>query len=132
MVDWSVGAYAINLTDLYFDSGRNLYADSALSANRLAAFGAGNQTEYTQGASFFKVRELVISYNLPAKWINGLWNRFASARISLTGYNLWGIWHYDGLDPEVTALGAQNLTRGVDITPYPPARSYFLGLNLGF
>ena len=132
LLDWSVGAYAINLTNLYFDTGPFLYSDSAVSAARLASYGGGNQTQYAEGASFFKVRELVISYNLPAKWITGLWSRFASARISLTGYNLWGIWHYSGLDPEVTAFGAQPLTRGVDVTPYPPARSYFLGLNLGF
>ena len=85
-----------------------------------------------QGGSFLKVRELSVSYTLPASLISHVGiRRFSSARINLSGYNLWGIYRYRGLDPEVNFDGAQNVGRGVDITPYPPARSYFLGLNLG-
>ncbi len=131
-VDWSRGADVINLTDLYFDIGPGLYADSARGANRLAAFGAGG-TPYLEGASFFKVRQLTASYSLPPRVVNRIgFGRVTTMRLSLSGYNLWGIYKYKGLDPEVNFDGAVNVGRGVDITPYPPARSYFLGLDLGF
>ena len=130
-LDWSRGADIDDLTDLYFDIGPKLYADSALGAQRLAAFGAGG-TPYLQGGSFLKVRQLTASYTLPPRFVSRIGiSRISSVRINLSGYNVWGIYKYRGLDPEVNFSGSVNVGRGVDITPYPPARSYFLGLNLG-
>src|SRR6185312_13033336 len=112
-------------------SGPQLGADSAYYAKQLAAFGGGAQP-FVQPASFLKVREVSVSYNLPASLVSRIgFGRLTSARISLNGYNLWGIYNYHGLDPEVTATGNQAVGRGYDITPYPPARSYYLGLDLG-
>ena len=72
------------------------------------------------------------SYSVPPRLVNRFgFNRVTSARLSLNGYNLWAVFHYHGLDPEVSAFGNLAVGRGYDVTPYPPARSYFLGLNLG-
>jgi TonB-dependent starch-binding outer membrane protein SusC len=131
LIDWSRGAYVDNLTDLYFDTGKQLYADSAYGAQRFGQFVTGG-TPYLQGASYLKVRQLTGSYTLPTSVVSHIgFGRVTSARIDLSGYNLWGIYKYRGLDPEVNFSGAVNVGRGVDITPYPPARSFYLGLNLG-
>jgi TonB-dependent starch-binding outer membrane protein SusC len=132
LVDWSRGGSTINLTDLYYDSGPQLWADSVASAKRFSAFAAGG-TPYVQDASFVKLREMSLSYDLPGfifKWFDH--GRIDNAKIQLSGYNLLSWFKYPGLDPEISVNGNQTVSRGQDITPYPPARSYFIGLNLGF
>jgi TonB-linked SusC/RagA family outer membrane protein len=131
LVDWSRGGSTINLTDLYYDGGPQLWADSAASAKRLNAYIAGG-TPYVEDASFVKVRQASLSYTIPPvvfKWFDH--GRIDHAKIELTGYNLLSWFKYPGLDPEASVWGNQQVTRGQDITPYPPARSYFVGLNLG-
>jgi hypothetical protein len=132
LVEWSRGGSTINLTDLYFDGGPGLWADSAASAKRLKQYIAGG-TPYVQDASFVKWRQASLEYTLPSwvfKWFAR--GRIDNARIELTGYNLLMWTKYPGLDPEISVNGNQTISRGQDITPYPPARSYFVGLNLGF
>jgi TonB-dependent starch-binding outer membrane protein SusC len=131
LLDVSRGGSTINLTDLYFDGSAQLYGDSAKAANRLAQFGAGF-TPYVQDASFLKLRQVSLSCGLPASLVSRIpGNRVNSARLVLSGYNLLTSTHYDGLDPEVSINGNQTITRGQDISPFPPARSYFLGIDLG-
>jgi TonB-dependent starch-binding outer membrane protein SusC len=131
-LDWSRGGNQINVTDFYYDFGPVLGADSAAGANRVAALNA-NEEPYVQGASFLKVRQLAVSYTVPARAVNRIgFGRITSARVSLSGYNLWAIYRYHGLDPEVSFAGDQTIRAAGDITPYPPARSYFVGLDLGF
>jgi hypothetical protein len=70
-------------------------------------------------ASWIKLKNLQIGYNLPAKWAQkALLQR---ARIYFSGENLLMITKYPGLDPEIGA--------GVD---YPTMRQYALGVNLTF
>jgi TonB-dependent starch-binding outer membrane protein SusC len=131
LIDVSRGGSTINLTDLYFDGSAQLYGDSAKAANRLAKFGAG-LTPYVQDASFLKVRQISLSYGLPNYLVAKIpGNRLTSARLQLSGYNLWTSTGYDGLDPEVSINGNQTITRGQDISPFPPARTFFFGIDLG-
>jgi len=61
----------------------------------------------------------------------------SSFKIYVTGHNLLTFTRYKGLDPEI---GAQysgdsqryNLRRGMDVGQYPQARSFLLGVNIGF
>jgi hypothetical protein len=75
-----------------------------------------------------------VGYDLPSQWLNSLRSlRFSSARLQLSGRNLINIYpNYLGLDPEVSNFGNQQVTRGQEVTPYPPARSFFISLDLGF
>jgi len=132
VVDWDRGGNVINITDEEYDFGPGL-GDSAAAAKRIAGLFAG-LTPYVYGGSFVKLRQLALSYNLPSRWVTqipGL--HFTSARLSVTGRNLLHSYAkgYDGLDPEVTYATGLNISRGVEITPYPPAKSFFLSLDLG-
>jgi hypothetical protein len=53
------------------------------------------------------------------------------ARLALTGRNVLAWFRYTGLDPEVNFVGNTQVQRGQDVTPYPPARSFFISLDLG-
>jgi len=131
LLDWSRGGNTINLTDLYFDGGPGLWADSAQSAKRFASF-AGGATAYVEPADYLKLRQVSLSYSLPNQLFAFTHGRIGSAKLSLTGRNLLAQFKYDGLDPELSTNGNQTVTRGQEITNYPPTRSYFLGLELGF
>ena len=133
LLDWQRGGNIGNLTNAYFDpNGLFLLADSALEAKRNAVNNAGGPA-YVESASFIKLREVTLSYALPDRWVTGLgWLRLSSARLQVSGRNLWSSFPYTGLDPEVSNFGTQNIGRGQDVTPYPPSRSVFFSLDLGF
>ncbi|MGI8509744.1 MAG: SusC/RagA family TonB-linked outer membrane protein [Gemmatimonadaceae bacterium] len=134
LVDWRKGGYVVNLTDLYFDgnvAGGNL-ADTALVASRNAAFTAG-QPVYVQHASFAKLRELALSYDVGPSVARHLFGGNAQdLRLELSGRNLYTWTHYNGFDPEVSNFGNAAIGRSQDVAPYPPSRQIFLSLNATF
>jgi TonB-linked SusC/RagA family outer membrane protein len=129
--DWREGMWVADLTQDYFDASGNL-ADTAGTAKRIAQAGAG-LTPYAQPASFLKLRELSLKYDLPASFVSKAGRGYVRyASISLEGRNLITWTHYQGLDPEVSNFGIASFGRGQDVTPYPPTRSYFISVDLGF
>jgi iron complex outermembrane receptor protein len=58
----------------------------------------------------------------------------SSLRLSATGQNLWLVTKYDGYDPEVNTDRTINgiSSYGIDYLSYPKAKSFILGLNIGF
>jgi len=134
LLDWHRGGTVINTSNLLFDFGGTL-ADTLASQKRLAAWLGGSVYPYIEPASFIKLREVTLSYSLPQTWttfISRAGLNFTNARLSFTGRNLWISFRYTGLDPEVSSFGNQQVTTGTDTFPYPPSRSFFLSLDLGF
>jgi TonB-linked SusC/RagA family outer membrane protein len=76
--------------------------------------------------SFVKLRELALTYQLPAI------KNVGSASISLIGRNLVSWDSYRGFDPETNAGGNSDMLRGVDFGNVPIPRSYQLQLNVSF
>jgi TonB-linked SusC/RagA family outer membrane protein len=141
LLDWQQGSAIINLTKFLYDLGQNTadYAtpvtvgnlNTTAGANRLRLF--PKQTSmYVEDASFVKLRELTLSYDLPERMIGRLWSQGRSAQLSLSGRNLMTWTDYTGLDPEVSNFGNQNIARNIDVAPFPPSRSFWLGIQIGF
>lgn len=129
--DWRGGMWVSNLSQNYFDAN-GTWGNAAETNSRLTAE-ANGLTPYLQPASFLKLRELTLKYDLPTGLIRTIGQGFLSnAAISISGRNLVTWTNYMGLDPEVSNFGAQNIGRGQDVTPYPPVRSFFVSLDLGF
>jgi len=59
-------------------------------------------------------------------------NAASSVRLEASGRNLYTWTPYKGLDPEVSNFGNQNINRGQDVAPYPPARSFFFTIGVDF
>jgi len=97
---------------------------------RIGAWAGGKTKVYVQDASYLKLRELNLSYNLPPQVPQHFGMR--TARISVGGRNLLRFTPYKGLDPEVSNFGNQAIARNIDVAPFPPSRSYFLSIDLGF
>jgi hypothetical protein len=130
LLDWRQGFKVVNLTQLIFDAGGNWH-DPAASGERLSAL--GTVAPYVQDGSFVKLRELSLSYALPTQWAGRVFGgRATAASVELSGRNLITWTKFEGLDPEVSNFGNQNVARIQDVAPFPPSRSYFLTLNVSF
>ncbi len=135
LFDWKKGGDIINLTEFLYDAGQNSkdFTESGGGADRIAAFGAGLTQPYVQDGSYLKLREVNLSYNLPEAFTSSLFGRnIRTARVSLTGRNLLRVTPYRGLDPEVSNFVNQAIVRNIDVAPFPPSRSFFVSVDLGF
>lgn len=148
LLDWQQGGTVINLTKLLYDLGQ-VSPDYALpqgvesprpvpqchpdcsGLERLSGFGTYTQ-QYLEDASFVKLRELTLSYLIPTRLLSGFIGSVETAQISLSGRNLLSFDDYDGLDPEVSNFGNQQIARNIDVAPYPPSRTFWVSLNVGF
>ncbi len=87
---------------------------------------------WVEDATYFKIREISLSYNLPnaslEKFLGGL---VSNAKISVAGRNLFTFTDYTGYDPEVqTNNGTQGFA--YDYMGYPNFRSFSASLELKF
>ncbi|HEY2851950.1 MAG TPA: SusC/RagA family TonB-linked outer membrane protein [Gemmatimonadaceae bacterium] len=140
LLDWRKGGFVSDMTNNLFDEGGNSWDyDKAspdptkpLGAYRYDSWNAGrNAGAYIQDGSFVKLREITLSYRVPQT----IASRFAHGhdlRLDVGGRNLYYWTKYWSFDPEVSNFGNQNIDRFVDLAPFPPYRSFFFGMNVGF
>lgn len=76
-----------------------------------------------QNASFMRLKNLSLSYDLPADWMRAT-RFFENVRLNFTARNLFTVTKYEGVDPEVDA----NLANG----NYPATRQYTFGIDVTF
>jgi TonB-dependent starch-binding outer membrane protein SusC len=109
-------------------------AQEKLGAYRYAFWNGGsNSTAYIQDGSFVKLRELTLTYAVPAKFTQRyLGSRFSDVRVNVTGRNLHTWTKYWGADPEVNNFGSNNVGRFVDLAPFPPTKNVSFGIDFGF
>jgi TonB-dependent starch-binding outer membrane protein SusC len=89
----------------------------------------GRLTDYiVEDASFARLQTLTIGYRLPA----GLIPTASTARLYISGQNVWLLTNYNGFDPEANSRGGSSTERGMDIGAYPRARTWNVGANLTF
>ncbi|NUO38467.1 MAG: TonB-dependent receptor [Gemmatimonadaceae bacterium] len=81
-----------------------------------------------EDASFVRLQNVTVGYRLPSVGILPV----QSARLFLTGQNLFVITRYTGFDPEVNGIGGDPRLPGVDVGAYPRARTWNTGLAVTF
>jgi TonB-linked SusC/RagA family outer membrane protein len=89
-------------------------------------------------ADYLRWRELSLTYSVPSEFVE----RFGARRLSFTlaGRNLALLTKYDGVDPELNAIGRgggangleENFLDGVEAFGFPIPRRYSFSLRLGF
>jgi TonB-linked SusC/RagA family outer membrane protein len=103
-------------------------------------------SRWVESASYFRVRNITLAYNVPKKLLQRIKGR--SVRIYAGVQNAFTSSKYLGYNPEVsgyestisggevptseTPTAKSALTGGVDYGSYPVARTYTIGVNLGF
>jgi TonB-dependent starch-binding outer membrane protein SusC len=134
-VDYQQGGTVNNLTQFLLDDGKTTedFGSDAHTKRITTAFQHGAITDaYFEPATFVKVREISFNWLLPRKWSQGLGLGIRDARLGITGRDLLWFMSYSGLDSEVANFGANPIRSNVDVTPYPPSRSVFINLAVGF
>lgn len=87
-------------------------------------------SRFIEDASYVRLKNVTVSYNLSSSILEKV--RLSNARIYVSGTNLWTSTSYSGYDPEGNAYGGTTNIVGVDFGGYPQAKTYTVGLNLGF
>jgi TonB-linked SusC/RagA family outer membrane protein len=128
LIDWQQGSEIMNLTRANYD-GNGVAPDPVEAAKRLELFKTDVRA-YIESGTFVKIREISVAYNLPKRIASQL-GPLKTLQLSLSGRNLKTFTNYTGLDPEVSNFGAQAISRNVDVTPYPPSRTYWFSLTAG-
>ena len=132
VVDWQEGGDIINLMLYLQDDGRTSKDwGTPKGIERYKGYTKGAISPYIEDASFVKLREISVGYDVPRSAL-GFARSLQSLRLSLTGRNLFMWAPYSGLDPEVANFGSAAVRNNLDVGPYPPSRSVFFNLTVGF
>ena len=94
--------------------------------------GTNPNSYYVEDASFLRLKNLVLGYTFPKKWLKK-WS-ISNLRLYVQAENLLTITGYSGLDPEYTnaEVGGGNgadLQRGVDMGGWPTTKRFLFGVN---
>lgn len=87
---------------------------------------------YLESGNFFRLRTIQLGYSLPKSIISKI--RMQRLRVYVLSENLFTITKYSGYDPEI---GVSNdagggAVYGIDRGFYPQARTFLVGVNVGF
>jgi TonB-linked SusC/RagA family outer membrane protein len=84
---------------------------------------------FIESGDFLRLKNLTIGYTLPTSATDKI--GLSRLRFYLTGQNVFTITGYSGLDPEL-GLTEGNLQQNVDFAQFPQARTFLVGVNIGF
>lgn len=82
-----------------------------------------------EDGSYLRLKMVSLGYNIPKSLLRKC--SLSSARVYVSGENLWTWTSYSGYDPEVSVRHSA-LTPGYDYSAYPRAYNFSIGLNIGF
>ena len=85
-----------------------------------------DSNRYVENASYLKLQNIQIGYNIPVQNNKVI----KSAKLFVTGQNLWTITNYRGYDPDFNNEGL--ISRGYDQGAFPNPTSFILGLDVAF
>ena len=134
---WKKGGKNINLTTLLSDifgtspdydkKSQDPTGQLANGPFRLNALGT-TAAPWVEDASYFRVREIGLSYKLPANLIKGI----SQIKVGFSGNNLFNHFTYPSYDPEVSNFGANAISSNVEVTPFPSAKSVHFNVSVTF
>ncbi|MEP0713743.1 MAG: SusC/RagA family TonB-linked outer membrane protein, partial [Algoriphagus sp.] len=90
----------------------------------------GVSENFVNDASFIKLRNITLAYNLQPELLER--TPFRTARVALAANNIILSTPWDGFDPESFSAGAGGNAVGFTGLGFPGVQSYFVTLNLGF
>lgn len=132
LLDWQKGGDLVNITQNVYDGGGLAPDRPDGGAGRANLNDAQGIAQYVYDASFVKLREVSVGYEIPQRYTSRLLRGSNRARLEFSGRNLYTWTDYPGVDPEVSNFGSQQISRFIDLAPYPPSRSFFFTVDLSY
>ena len=93
-------------------------------------FNRDNIEAATFDATYFKLREVSLSYSIPESLVNKM--GMATARVSFIGRNLLLFSEVPTIDPETYSIRNGTFVNGFESTQLPSTRSWGFSVNIGF
>ncbi len=90
----------------------------------------GTSSRYLENGSFFRLRNVTLSYNLPQTLIQKA--HMSGARVYISGDNLLTLSRFSGMDPEVRLDGDTYHHAGLYSSNYPVPLSVVIGVDINF
>ncbi|MDR0711594.1 MAG: SusC/RagA family TonB-linked outer membrane protein [Prevotellaceae bacterium] len=87
-------------------------------------------SRYLEDGSYFKIRNLTLSYTFPKRWLEKV--KASNLRIYVSADNLYTYTKYSGMDPEVSYQMAEWSLPGMQMFKYPLSKQFLGGLELTF
>ncbi len=87
-------------------------------------------SRFIENGSFLRIKNVTFGYSLPKDLLKKIYMK--SARIYVSGQNLYTFTTYSGMDPEVNYASTDNIIMGTDFFTYPQSRTILMGINIGF
>jgi TonB-linked SusC/RagA family outer membrane protein len=144
-LQFSYGNDVMNENRIYFEGGynvgynTNMYATYAnrwtptnTNTNITLPAGIGPNywsSLYVEDGSFLRLKTVSLGYTFTQKLLSKI--KVKSIRIYATAQNLVTWTNYSGLDPEVSVRDSP-LTKGIDFSAYPRAKTFVAGINVTF
>ena len=126
-----------------FDNGLGWvrwYADDRYGTNYKAthpeAVNSGNceaneySSRYLEDGSFFRLRNVTLSYDLPSNLISKA--KMSGARVYVSADNILTLTRFSGMDPEVSLEGDTYSLAGLFTNNYPVPMSIVFGIDINF
>jgi TonB-linked SusC/RagA family outer membrane protein len=86
---------------------------------------------FVEDGSYMRFKNIQLGYNVPVSALNITW--LSRAKVYVSAQNLITITDYSWYDPEISSYGSANSYRqGIDHYSYPTAKTFTVGVNLGF
>ena len=83
-------------------------------------------SRWVEDASYIRLKNLTLAYNVPVKRL------FSNLRIFASGTNLLTFTKYSGFDPEVSSFTDTDGRLGTDYNNYPTSRFFNIGVDVTF
>jgi hypothetical protein len=131
LIDWQQGSEIVNITRNLYDSGSNA-VDQVPAGNARLAANVASARPYIESASFVKLREISLTYDVPNAWLGRVGQVAKKVRLRASARNLITLTPYSGSDPEVSNFSNDPIDRNIDLAPYPPSKSFWTSLEVGF
>jgi TonB-linked SusC/RagA family outer membrane protein len=141
MLDRQKGGQLAAGTWRHFDLGQNSRDYDAPSPDPTKTLGKWRTDTYLrvtriyyQDVSYWKLRELTLSYDVPQRYITRFGGGARSARLSLSGRNLKWWTKFRGGDPDFTNFGGtpESVQRNRELAAYPASRHFWANIQVGF
>jgi TonB-linked SusC/RagA family outer membrane protein len=85
---------------------------------------------FVEDGSYIRVKNITLGYTIPVRSLKKV--GITSARVYVSGQNLFLITSYSGYDPESQNQSVKNSQLGIDWAVQPQPRTFLAGLNINF
>ncbi len=145
--DASIGNELLNLSRIVLeDNGRlndsmdrwtqyhasNSVPRNGWNKNAGVKYGSYISSRFVEDASYLRLQNVEIGYNLPLKQNAKIYKSIKGMRIFAGAQNLFTITKYSGFDPEVSTNGGSAVSQGLDFSSYPSYRMFNFGAKIIF